>query len=1133
VFETSWLARVRRSPLWAVAGALLWLGGSACSGVGAEQGATKGSKASEVSRQVRELARVDASWAQHLDESSHSWRRAGNVLEGRADSTVAYFAGGLVTAAPTAFDSPLRWTLPGDSSAEFAALDATASAAEVVGSQVVYRDAFPGVDAVVVSGSSFAELFYLLRDEHAPNTFRFSLRGGPGVLVEAGAAGATFKNLQGETLLALAPMGIVDAHGERRVAKQGFEGGVLSVNVDTAGLTFPILVDPYFSSPSWQVLAGTPVSINNVVSLGDRLVGFGFQTTYEWNGTDWAAAGGAGPTQDGCGAAFGGKVVYLEGSGSLAKFWTWNGSSWSSSATTNYNCGSPCAAAEQGGKLVVARSDTTCEWDGATWRSVVGATPLSPSFSSVMSFKGQAQIVNDDSIYSWNGSSWAASAAGPAFGGLPYLHRAFSLGPIILAVEATGAAPVYREWNGNSWSTPTIMNSPQFGGQYEFLGAWRGSLVGQFYNNEPVVAFQNKVAILEPNLGNGAACTWQEQCYGDVTCTDGVCCSDYTSGFSGACTEECHACLASKTGQPDGTCAPILDGTDPDNECSVQGTGDCKNPGYCSGALRACNRTTDNICVQASCSSATTQVGVMLCNSTGNCSVGGAVTNCSPYICQGTGCRNSCTIDGDCQSGFFCNTKNKKCEAVSGAGQACGSDGQCGAGGHCVDGFCCDSACGGTCYACSAAKTGLGNNGVCGPIQPGSDPDSECPETDPKTCSFTGVCNGQGACAIYPKSTPCGITTCKADLVSGQTCDGQGICKSDASGVPCFPNLHCGSATECATLCTGDAQCAAGYYCDTGGTGKCELAKSPASQCTRGTQCGSTFCVDGVCCDTKCEGQCEACNQPNSAGICIAVDTAPVAPRVACAGKGACAGTCNGGNRVTCTFPDTATECGPASCRDDSVIPASTCDGNGKCAAAEPQPCGDYTCDADSGSCKSSCSTSADCRAGATCITGKGHCTTQGATCPDDYSVKAPDGSISSCHGFKCVAGACQQQCQAAGDCAPDYECKAARCVAASTPDAGDGGAGQGGAGPSPGSDDPVPAADAGAGSDVTTPLASASDPGGCGCRLGSRSERRAPGVWLLLGLVAAASSRRGRRRRLLAGPPGSVRVRSRLGAGH
>ncbi|WP_437540819.1 hypothetical protein WME97_25440 [Sorangium sp. So ce367] len=44
------------------------------------------------------------------------------------------------------------------------------------------------------------------------------------------------------------------------------------------------------------------------------------------------------------------------------------------------------------------------------------------------------------------------------------------------------------------------------------------------------------------------------------------------------CTGTCMACEETKTGEPDGTCAPVTANTDPDDECEV---GDCGGDGAC------------------------------------------------------------------------------------------------------------------------------------------------------------------------------------------------------------------------------------------------------------------------------------------------------------------------------------------------------------------------------------------------------------------------------------------------------------------------------------------------------------------------------------------------------------------------
>jgi hypothetical protein len=100
-------------------------------------------------------------------------------------------------------------------------------------------------------------------------------------------------------------------------------------------------------------------------------------------------------------------------------------------------------------------------------------------------------------------------------------------------------------------------------------------------------------------------------------------------------------------------------------------------------------------------------------------------------------------------------------------GAACTSPAEC-TSGFCVDGVCCTGECGGTCVACSAAKSGA-VDGTCSYIKNGQDPDDEC--------AGTPTCNGEGDCTY-----PCDASSC---LDLGYGC---GICLDESS--------TCGKADE-------------------------------------------------------------------------------------------------------------------------------------------------------------------------------------------------------------------------------------------------------------------------------------------------------------------------------------------------
>src|SRR5689334_18778447 len=65
----------------------------------------------------------------------------------------------------------------------------------------------------------------------------------------------------------------------------------------------------------------------------------------------------------------------------------------------------------------------------------------------------------------------------------------------------------------------------------------------------------------------GQPCSDASAC-GTGQCVDGVCCDS-------PCTGTCQACTAALTGQTDGTCAPVLLGTDPKDQCADEGSTTC------------------------------------------------------------------------------------------------------------------------------------------------------------------------------------------------------------------------------------------------------------------------------------------------------------------------------------------------------------------------------------------------------------------------------------------------------------------------------------------------------------------------------------------------------------------------------
>lgn len=128
---------------------------------------------------------------------------------------------------------------------------------------------------------------------------------------------------------------------------------------------------------------------------------------------------------------------------------------------------------------------------------------------------------------------------------------------------------------------------------------------------------------------------------------------------------------------------------------------------------------------------------------------------------------------------------------------------------YCVDGTCCDAVCQGECFACKAAETVAGKDGVCSPRL--------------ATYSLKAECVG--------------------NAVVRSTCDGAG-------GVSPFTVEDCGSfacaASQCSMSCAGAADCAEKAYCDINSS-QCMPKKATGEACGAPEECIGGYCEQNIC----------------------------------------------------------------------------------------------------------------------------------------------------------------------------------------------------------------------------------------------------------------------------------------------
>ncbi|MDI1451100.1 hypothetical protein [Polyangium sp. 6x1] len=380
----------------------------------------------------------------------------------------------------------------------------------------------------------------------------------------------------------------------------------------------------------------------------------------------------------------------------------------------------------------------------------------------------------------------------------------------------------------------------------------------------------------------GEACAGTAECLSGF-CADGVCCDT-------VCVGMCEACSAAKTGGVNGVCSPIPLGGNPDGECPFEsacnGAMACANAnsvGCVSNGSCLSGHCVDGVCCATACDgtcqtcnlpgspgectnvpagqddAATCAGASQSCDGAGACKKENAAAcggdaecmggHCADGVCCDTACAGTCmacdlaATPGVCA--FVANGQDDPVtcagadETCDGAGAckkenaaACGDDTDC-MSGHCVDSLCCDTACAGTCEACSAAKKGSGFDGVCGPIALGTDPDMEC--TMPGTCDGAGMCIGDIGDACMNG----------ADCASGHCADG--FCCNMACADDCFSCGLGGMEGECMPVPKGttDGTCVAADFevCD--GAGVC--LGDTGHACNADEECLSKSCALNLC----------------------------------------------------------------------------------------------------------------------------------------------------------------------------------------------------------------------------------------------------------------------------------------------
>jgi hypothetical protein len=482
---------------------------------------------------------------------------------------------------------------------------------------------------------------------------------------------------------------------------------------------------------------------------------------------------------------------------------------------------------------------------------------------------------------------------------------------------------------------------------------------------------------------NGTVCTGATEC-GSGYCEQGVCCNT-------GCEATCQSCnLSAATA---GSCTNVPTGQDPLNQCTDAGAPSCGNNGSCNGAGKCQNYPSGTVCLAQSCS-ASTLMASSRCDGAGKC-VAGATSSCAPYSCGATACLTVCGGNTDCLSPNVCTAMSCGKYPI---GAACAVNNDCSTN-FCAQGYCCNTACTGTCQSCAISA------GICIDVPAGQDPLSQCSDAGATTCGNNGSCNGAGACQKYAAGTQCAPPSCTGSTYApAAVCTGTGTCTlatSSSCGV-----YSCDTTNKiCKITCTVDADCTTPNICN---AGTCTLAPL-AHACTVASACASGLCQQGVCCASTCSGTCASCALTGTAGTCTNI-TAGTDPLNACtdAGGPSCGddGTCDGSGK--CRLYASGTICAAQSCSGSTFTPSRTCDGTGVCKTVTSSLCTPFACDTANNVCKTMCGATTDCSSPNTCNTTTMSCGLLSQTSPCTADNQCTTGH---CQQSVCCATACTTNC--------------------------------------------------------------------------------------------------------------------------
>ncbi len=1029
--------------------------------------------ASSRSREALGVLRTMPQFEKHLGDNGRLERtergyRLAASPEGDAHWTKT---GALDVTLPAAARDPLRLASPKDQNlwVEITPQGHNDVPGEVVGGAIVSNGAAVDTDVIYVAEPARVEEIRLLRSPRASAVAHYSIATGTSVAsIRAHGNRIELLDAKGRTRIASQPLFVVDANQVQRDATVSVTGSrgawALAVSFDARGLTYPIAVDPVWTTVAPMPLP-QPVIWTQATLLQTGEVLYAGGETYDFVNGGWSFVEEASdvvqiydPVADAWSVAQGmtqkrkfhaittlsnGDVLVAGNNvqgfdGRTAEVFHVGSGVWSGTQLMNAGHETHCLQPLPSGRaLVTCQLATGVEiYDSASnaWTLAPpmnadhyrGASVALPSGGVlvVAGGNGAASMTTSAEIYDPALDKWVPTADPKAAHGYFPKVALLSSGNVLLIGGDNGSgivpAPELYEPSNDTWTAVSPMKVPC---GYCLLAPLQNKkalavngvttevfdeATGAFTPAQSATAGGNT---LMPLLDGRALFAPQMTNSGPVSEVFwlrplGSSCSLPSECESGFCADGV-CCNGGCYGQCESCSLSGTKGTcSPVTGAPVGGRTACKSDSAASMCNGTCNGVKTSSCTYptVSCRAESCTNGVQTqpasCDGAGKCPALVTVS-CNGYACNGTSCRSTCSGDTECASTHWCS--GTSCVVKGDPGAQCAGGNECKSG-FCTDGVCCNAACGGQCEQCDAT-------GTCVAVTSGQpkSPRSAC-LTDSTVCGGECAAGNRLTCTYEGVGVECRPASCTNDVATmAAFCDGAGACPSLVT-LACYPSTCDPVLPECKKNCSSDASCQAGNYCDSRNI--C-VAKLTQGACQTSNQCASGYCVDGVCCNSPCTGQCEACDVASAVGTCspVPANEGPRGTRPACGSDGTvCGGVCNGTLTTACAYPGSSQECRAASCTNNVATLAANCTGLGSCPAKKTQQCSPYACDATEPACAGDCLT-VPCPSGKYCSAG---------ICFDklDDGVVCNGSAPGECKSGYCVDGvccgsACPGQCQA------------------------------------------------------------------------------------------------------------------------